>query len=463
MDRTTLQRMGYVTMLLGALPGSGAWAQTSPDGIAASGNAPAAGDLQEVVVTAERREGTVQSTPLSITAISGAQLQAQGITGLTELGYETPGISEKNSGPGQTEFEMRGISSSGGTSPTVGFYLDDVPLTAPAEGLEGKVVIDPSLYDLNRVEVLRGPQGTLYGSGSMGGTIRMITNQPDPTSSSASAQVRGSGTQGGSGNYAANVMANVPLISDTLALRVVGTYSYVGGWLDRVVEGNFPQETDAGFTRGNVLASPATKVYDNVNWERLQGVRASLLWRPSENLTITPTAFYQGIAQGAPNYVDVPPGIDSEAHYQPFDVREPYFDNFELFTLPIKYSLPGVDVNSISAYYKRNTSLSQDSSEVAQDFMTALIGIPDVSYAEAGALSALETDHTSQISQEIRLSSSYRGAFQWVVGGFYENYVARTGIGTTTPGPIVAATFGAPSYFFLTRSEEHTSELQSPC
>ena len=102
-------------------------------------------ELQEVVVTAERREGTVQSTPLSITAYSGAQLEAQGVTNLSDVGYQTPGVSEKNSGPGQTEYEMRGISSAGGTSPTVGFYLDDVPLTAPAEGLEGKVVVDPSL------------------------------------------------------------------------------------------------------------------------------------------------------------------------------------------------------------------------------------------------------------------------------------------------------------------------------
>src|SRR3984957_974889 len=199
-------------------------------------------ELQEVVVTAERREGTVQSTPLSITAYSGAQLEAQGVTDLSDVGYQTPGVSEKNSGPGQTEYEMRGISSAGGTSPTVGFYLDDVPLTAPAEGLEGKVVVDPSLYDLNRVEVLRGPQGTLYGSGSMGGTIRLITNQPDLTQLSASTKLSGSGTQSGGGNYSANLMLNVPLVTDQLALRVVGTDTYTSGWIDRVVLHPFPTE-----------------------------------------------------------------------------------------------------------------------------------------------------------------------------------------------------------------------------
>jgi iron complex outermembrane recepter protein len=452
MRRARLQLIGCQTlsMLLGGLSASGAWAQTSPDTSSSAAAAANPGELQEVVVTAERRSSTVQSAPLSITAYTGAQLQAEGITDIGEVGYETPGISEKNSGPGQTEYEMRGISSSGGTSPTVGFYLDDVPLTAPAEGLEGKVVIDPSLYDLNRVEVLRGPQGTLYGSGSMGGTIRLITNQPELNTTAASADLRGSGTQGGGGNYAANLMANLPVVTDTVALRIVGTYSYTSGWIDRIVENPFPQETDGGFTRGNVLSAPVESVHTDTNWERLEGVRASLLWTPAENLTITPMAFYQGITQGGPNYVDVPPGIDYEAHYQPFDVNEPYSDNFELFSLPIKYSLPGVDINSISAYYKRNTALTQDSSEVGQDFLEALIGVPDVSYAEAGPLTAFENDHTSQYSQEIRLSSTYQGPFQWVVGGFYENYVARTGIGTTTPGPIVAETFGVPSYFFLT-------------
>ena len=454
------------TSLLGSMAALGALAAISPASAQTSAPATTAAGatasadsspalLQEVVVTAERRAGTVQSTPLSITAYSGAQLQEQGLTGLSEVGYETPGISEKNSGPGQTEYEMRGISSSGGTSPTVGFYLDDVPLTAPAEGLEGKVVIDPSLYDLNRVEVLRGPQGTLYGSGSMGGTIRLITNQPALNTTDASGSLKGSGTQGGGGNYAANVMVNLPLVDDKLALRVVGTDSYTSGWIDRIVAGPFPQETDGGFTRGDVLGAPIQAKHDDANWERLVGARASLLWQPTDQLTVTPTAFYQKIDQGGPNYVDVPPGIDQQAHYQPYDVNEPYFDNFALFTVPIRYEFSSIEINSISAYYKRNTSLQQDASEVAQDFLTALfpaltiLQIPDVSYAQAGPLTAYEADHTSQFSQEVRLSSAGSGPFHWLLGGFYEDYVARTNIGTTTPGPVVAQLFQVPSYFYL--------------
>ena len=139
-----------------------------------------AGQLEEIVVTAEKRESTMQTTPISITAVSGDDIVNRGFTDLASLMQTVPGVSIRTSGPGMTEFEMRGVASNGGNSPTVGFYFDDTPLTAPAATNEGKIVISPDLYDLNRVEVLRGPQGTLYGSGSMGGTIKVVPNAPNP-------------------------------------------------------------------------------------------------------------------------------------------------------------------------------------------------------------------------------------------------------------------------------------------
>src|SRR6266446_550044 len=149
------------------------------------------------------------ATPISITAISGSDLQAEGLSDFTSVAQQVPGVSFKTSGPGQTEFEMRGLTSTGGESPTVGFYLDDAVLTPAAMAQNGKTVIDPSLFDLNRVEVLRGPQGTLYGAGSMGGTIKLVTNQPDPHAFGANVEVIGSGTIFISGfNPTENVMLN---------------------------------------------------------------------------------------------------------------------------------------------------------------------------------------------------------------------------------------------------------------
>ena len=426
---------------------------TAGDRQGASAGSETAG-LEEIVVTAERRAGTVQSTPISITAITGAELQAQGITSASQMGAETPGISEHNSGPGQTEYEMRGISSAGGTSPTVGFYLDDVPLTPAAQSLEGKVVIDPNLYDVNRIEVLRGPQGTLYGSSSMGGTIRLITNQPDTHEFAASGQLTGSDTKDGGANYGVNAMVNLPLISDQLAVRIVGTDTYTSGWIDRVVVNPFPLPTNGGFTRGNVLAAPVVADHKDVNWEREESVRGSVLWQPVDGLTITPTVMYQKITQGGPNYVDAPsPGVSYEAHYQPYDISEPYSDTFALYTLPVKYEIGPVEITSITAHYDRNSHLIQDSSEIGQDFLEAIIGIPGVSYATAGPLSSYETDHTGQTSEEFRLSSTGSAPLQWVAGAFYEDYDAHTLIGTGTPAPAAQAfltsVFGGPSYFNL--------------
>ncbi|HEY2401731.1 MAG TPA: Plug domain-containing protein, partial [Steroidobacteraceae bacterium] len=133
----------------------GAHSESAP--VADDSSAPA-----EVVITAQKRASTVQQTPISIAAVSGTDLQDRGVASLAGLAQGTPGVSLKTEGPSQTEIEMRGMTSSGGNSATVGFYIDDIPLAGPASAQNGHVVIDPDLYDLSRVEVLRGPQGTLF-------------------------------------------------------------------------------------------------------------------------------------------------------------------------------------------------------------------------------------------------------------------------------------------------------------
>ncbi len=151
---------------------------------------------------------------------------------------------------------MRGMTSSGGNSAIVGFYLDDVPLTGPANAQNGRSVIDPDLYDLNRIEVLRGPQGTLFGSGSMGGTVGLITNQPGATGHHASGENILSGTDRGGFSHDNNIMVNVPLTDDKLASRIVGTENYRSVWIDRVVAKPFPTVTNNGAVRGDVGDAP---------------------------------------------------------------------------------------------------------------------------------------------------------------------------------------------------------------
>ena len=382
--------------------------------------------LEEIVVTAEKRNSSVQNTAISLTALSGAELQAQGLADVGAAAREIPGIAQSSAGPGQTEYTIRGLSSPGAAVATVGFYLDDVPMTAPSGAQNGHVVIDPDLYDLNRVEVLRGPQGTLYGSGSMGGTIKLVTNQPNAHEFAASAQVDGSDTQGGGFNHGVNAMINVPLIDGKLAVRVVATDEHTSGWIDRIVLGNFPLPTNlqpqcepfAGCTRGNLAGTTVLKDYHDVNDEDLKGVRASVRYQPIDQLTWTATAFYQSIAQDGLGYYDNPPG--TEAHYQPFNVAEPFGDTFRMYNVVGELALSPFTVTSATSYWTRSQSQTQDISETMQ----TLFDLPAYGVAQGGvgAVGITEVDYTKQLSEEVRLTSNGDAALQWLIGGFYSNY-----------------------------------------
>jgi outer membrane receptor protein involved in Fe transport len=212
-----------------------------------SSKADTSGQLEDIVITATKRESRLQETPISVTAFTGEDIQERGLADFTSLAMTVPGLSMRSSGPGQTEFEMRGMTSAGGNSSTVGFYLDDTPLTAPASAQNGKVVIDPNLYDLNHVEVLRGPQGTLYGAGSMGGTVKIVPNAPNPAALDASAQATFGDTNGGGFNHGENGMVNLPLGADA-ALRVVASESHdrsTDDFADVRVPAHFPERLES--------------------------------------------------------------------------------------------------------------------------------------------------------------------------------------------------------------------------
>jgi iron complex outermembrane receptor protein len=381
--------------------------------------------LEEIVVTAEKRSSTVQDTPISMTAMSGDLMQQEGISDLTGVVQAVPGISVRTAGPGQTELEMRGLSSSGGSAPTVGFYLDDYPLTPPAAALNGKVVIDPDLFDLNRVEVLRGPQGTLYGSGSMGGTIKLVTNPAKLNEFEGAVEAIGSGTTGGGFNRGGNLMLNAPLIDDRLAMRVVLTDKYTDGWLNRIVENNFPPPTGPGpcgpgwpgCTRGDVTAVTPTAIVPRVNWERLQGGRVELLAQPTDALKINATALYQKITAGDYNEYDLPPGMPN-AHYQPFNNFEPIFDEFRLYGLTVTYDMSFAELTSATAYYSREESQTSDVSEA----LYSVVGLFGVTATQFYQIPFNETDSTRQFSEEIRLASTGKGPFQWIGGLFFSRF-----------------------------------------
>jgi iron complex outermembrane recepter protein len=392
-------------------------------------------ELTEIVVTAEKRDSTVQKTPISMTAISGQELQDRGVSGVAQAMQEVPGVSFASGGPGQTILAIRGLSEGGGESPTIGFYLDETPITPPATASNGKVLIDPGMYDLSRVEVLRGPQGTLYGAGAMGGTIKLVTNAPDPSRLYGTGESIVSGTEGGGINYTQNAMVNLPFASDKAALRLVASHAHTSGWIDRIVETNFPLETNPdpaagvyGSTRGNVSQVPPTKVYKNVNDENLDSVRASLLVQPIAALSITAAVFYQRIGQGGPNNYDGVPG--TSAHYQPFDIAEPFSDGFTVSSLTANYDLDWMRITSASSYLSRRSSMVQDASEAVQN----ALDLPAFSIAGGGfgASPSWEDDFTKQFSQEVRFASRGEGSFQWLTGVFYSKYKSAQSLGESS-------------------------------
>jgi len=404
-------------------------AHAGPAGAAPAGAG--APELEEIVVTAEKRESTVQATAISLTALSASDLSEQNIQTPEDLVGKVPGISLRTSGPGQTEYEARGLSAGGGAAATVGFYIDETPISASAIALNGRTVIDADLFDLNNVEVLRGPQGTLYGSGSMGGTIKLVTNQPKLGAWDLATDTSASYTDHGSTNGAGSLMLNIPL-TDIAALRVVTTAKYVSGWIDRIVAkpGEFPPPTNPGgvpgapalcgaiyCTRGDVADMPVQNVVKGANLERFGSARASLLVKPSDNLSITTSLMYQRIDADGYNAYQQQPG--TLAIYQPYDQQEPYYDSFKLASLKVEYNFGLATLTSATSYTARYVMQSEDSTESLQNVFNTTHLVNGVYVANYIQSLYVEDDPTSQFAEEMRLTSNNSGPLQWVGGIYY--------------------------------------------
>ena len=442
--------------LLGSVPLGTLFASTASAATAAAPGGEGSG-LEEIVVTAEKRNSTVQDTAISMTALAGDQLLSQGITSVEDIAAKVPGISIRTAGPGQTEYEMRGLSAGGGTAATVGFYLDETPLSANAVALNGRTVIDPDLFDLNHVEVLRGPQGTLYGSGSMGGTIRLATNQPKLGTLEAASDLNTSWTSHGSENGGASLMLNVP-IGESAALRVVTTGKYVSGWIDRIVAqpGTFPAPTEPSYTasapancgayycqRGDVAAAPVEKDIKGSNLERFASARATLLVKPSDELSITGFLMYQDIrADGYNNFQEQPGGL---AIYQPYDQQEPYHDYFRLSSLKVEYNLGFASLTSATSFWDREVLQSTDSTEALQNINNLTQTVNGVNVPNFIQNLYVEVDPTRQFSEELRLTSTSTGPLEWVGGLYFADLHSGYITYNQAPGFATAQTCGLPS------------------
>ena len=429
-------------------------------------------DMLRVMVTGQKQSLSVQKKSESIEAVNGARLEQNAVPDITTLIQSIAGVSLKTEGTGQTEIEMRGMTSSGGSSPTTGFYLDDIPLSPPAGAQNGKVVISPALYDMEGVDVLRGPQGTLYGSGAMGGSVKLITTAPDTSGFSASMQSILSGTQGGGFNHTDNFMINTPLVQDSMALRMVASEAYTSGWINRIVASPFPVVTNTGVTRGDVQSAPIVASYPHSNAAQQYNLRLNLLWKATPQLTIAPGLYYFTSRQDGISAVDSTPG--TQTHYQPFDIREPMTDRIAIGTVTVTYAFDKAELTWNTSYWKRRSTQVQDGSE---DFNNPQSGAtlasnndlngPQPGYygpAGTGKVVGTEDDPTRQLSAEMRLASKGSGPLQWVTGAFASDYWSTWNFSGISANPSVYMDLGTnqaatTKQWFVANSPTHMTQL----
>ena len=357
----------------------------------------AAEGIQEIVVTARKSSERLQDVPISITAVAEETLQRSGAQTIADIAREVPGLNVVAAAPGQNQLIIRGISSSGGV-PTVGYYIDDTPIESVGN-LAGNAM-DPALFDLERVEVLRGPQGTLYGASSMGGTVKYVTRQPDLVATQAYVKTSVSDTDDGGVNYEVSGLINQPLITGVAALRAIAFYRSADGYIDRY-----------SIDPNNYLNPSPGPVANNVNTEKTYGVRLSVEIKPNDSLAITPSVFVQRMNLGAPFTFDEPPG-SFQNPIQIRDTSEPSTDQLQLFSVTIDGQVQGVHITSSTSYRDRKFDAVEDDSKVNFFYFSPA----PQSYVYPAPFDNYFANH--DFTEEIRASGS-AGPVHGLLGLFY--------------------------------------------
>jgi iron complex outermembrane receptor protein len=383
------------------------------------------GPLQEIVVTATRHEESLSKVPISVTALTQDAMDVRGIKDFQDVARFTPGVSIDNSGT--NNIAIRGIASTGGAG-TTGIYLDDTPIQIRALAFNPDDAL-PKAFDLDRIEVLRGPQGTLFGAGSEGGTVRYITTQPSLTQSSIYSREEVSDTQGGAPSYELGVAGGTPLIDGTLGVRATVWYRRDGGYIDRIDPTTLDTEQK------------------NANFDETTLIRLAAVWAPTDDLTVTPSYYYQDryrndVESYWPLYSN--PGSDRFVNADPTQRSDP--DTFYLPALKIEGNLGWAKLISNTSYFHRQEETGYDGTLYNLGFYQAqsIYGgavfpqgnfLPGVAFplldatglhlpaAAANYTSPASIDNGQQdITQEVRLQSSDPSArLIWTTGLFFSS------------------------------------------
>ncbi|MDP9011426.1 MAG: TonB-dependent receptor, partial [Pseudomonadota bacterium] len=356
--------------------------------------------LGEIVVTAQRRSERLQNVPAAITALSGDSLNALHLQGNADLASQVPSLSFDVLGPGESTLAIRGLGTAYGLAPAVSYYVNETPLDVRTDGYSGAPDVD--FFDVARIEVLRGPQGTLYGSSSMGGALRVLTAQPDPAALAVNAEFGGSDMQGGGAGYFAKSAVNLPLTADA-AVRVVGTYEHVPGYINRVRPGDFSQ------ARPN---DPVEKRHTND--VDLKGGRILGLWKPLDGLTISPSVMVSQVdAASSSQYFSNLPRYTTAA-YSP----SPQTSRLVVGNLSVTYDAGFASLLSSTSVLSRDTETLSDFTL----FWANLAPAFGLTYPPNTPGTDYYTSRNAGFVQELRLTSPADQRLRWVSGAYFSRY-----------------------------------------
>ena len=409
MPYTARTHHGYIAY---AVAGLGALASLPFAAALAAGNG-GEGALQVITVTATKLYAAkVIDVPASIQAISGSVLQRDGASGIMSIAGKVPGLSIQDLGPGDKKYVIRGINSTGAS--TTGVYYGEAVINQGNGDDGGGFEPDIRLYDLNRVEVLRGPQGTLYGASSMSGTIRFIPNAPVMNRVEGYVSLEDSSTDHGSGNYNANGALNLPIFDNLLSLRVVGWKLYQSGYVNQIRVGSGVTAVANGVT----LPVQPLGFIRGVNNDIVGGGRAMLRYQPTRNLTVDLN--YTGqteTSNGSSRWT--PPGIAAFsggpiAPVQGCDLcntdvtQSPWSDNIKVFGLTARWQTRIGLLTATTNQFNRNTGFTFDSTPILVSFG---VNVPAETF---------EPRNRRSNSSEVRFASDFASPVNFVVGVFHQ-------------------------------------------
>lgn len=379
-------------------------------------------DDGEIVVTAQKREERLFEVPMGVTALDGDALAERNLHSFTEFAALVPGLAVQEGTPAQNRLIIRGLNA-GGAGSTVSVYLDDSPIGSSNALADGAInTINADTFDMQRIEVLRGPQGTLYGANTQGGLIKFVSNAPDPDGFSFRGEVGSEWVDGGDNAQAIRAAINIPIDPGVAALRISGFSQDLAGYIDNT--------------------NSAT---EDVNGGTREGVRASFLLRATDDLTFRLTGYHQALETEGRPLIDVVGSASSYAappanRFEPFTgdleqgrrLLEVSTSEFTNLSAGVDWDLGFGDLASVTSYSETENFSRRDGSNDTATFLppatpAAPFGVPIsiadylelLFYGVPTAGSSAFTYNLEKFSQEVRLASNDEGPLQWSFGAFY--------------------------------------------